>query len=68
MIGVHLHDVIGLKDHQAPGSGEVEWGMVVNYLPNDVIIRVCEFRHYLPSEQVVAGPQFLANKGCIARP
>jgi sugar phosphate isomerase/epimerase len=60
MIGVHFHDVIGLKDHQAPGSGEVDWGMVVNYLPKDVIIRVCEFRHYLTSEQVVAGLQFLA--------
>jgi sugar phosphate isomerase/epimerase len=68
MIGVHLHDVIGLKDHQAPGSGEVDWKLVANYLPNDVIIRACEFRHYLTSEQVVAGLQFLADKGCIARP
>lgn len=68
MIGVHLHDVIGLKDHQAPGSGEVDWKLVVNYLPKDVIIRACEFRHYLTSEQVVAGLQFLADKGCIARP
>jgi sugar phosphate isomerase/epimerase len=68
MIGVHLHDVIGLKDHQAPGSGEVDWEMVANYLPNDVIIRACEFRHYLTSEQVVAGLQFLANKGCIVCP
>jgi sugar phosphate isomerase/epimerase len=68
MIGVHLHDVIGLKDHQAPGSGEVDWKLVVNYLPKDVIIRACEFRHYLTAEQVVAGLQFLADKGCIARP
>jgi sugar phosphate isomerase/epimerase len=68
MIGVHLHDVIGLKDHQAPGSGEVDWKLVTNYLPNDVVIRACEFRHYLTSEQVVAGLQFLADKGCIAHP
>jgi sugar phosphate isomerase/epimerase len=67
MVGVHLHDVIGLKDHQAPGSGEVDWKMVVNYLPNNAIIRACEFRHYLTSEQVVAGLQFLADKGCITR-
>jgi sugar phosphate isomerase/epimerase len=67
MIGVHLHDVIGLKDHQAPGSGEVDWKLVVNYLPNDAVIRACEFRHYLTSEQVAAGLQFLADKGCIAR-
>jgi sugar phosphate isomerase/epimerase len=68
MIGVHLHDVIGLKDHQAPGSGEVDWKLVANYLPNDVIIRACEFRHYLTTEQVVAGLQFLADQGCIPRP
>jgi sugar phosphate isomerase/epimerase len=66
MIGVHLHDVIGLKDHQAPGSGEVDWGLVVDYLPDNAIIRTCEFRHYLTSEQVVAGLQFLADKRCIA--
>jgi sugar phosphate isomerase/epimerase len=66
MIGVHLHDVIGLKDHQAPGSGEVDWELVVDYLPNNAIIRTCELRHYLTSEQVVAGLQFLAGKGCIA--
>jgi sugar phosphate isomerase/epimerase len=68
MIGVHLHDVIGLTDHQAPGSGDVDWNLVVNYLPNDAIIRACEVRHYLTAEQVVAGLQFLADKGCIARP
>jgi sugar phosphate isomerase/epimerase len=68
MIGVHLHDVVGLTDHQAPGSGEVDWEMVVNYLPNDVIIRACEVRHYVTAEQVVTGLQFLADRGCITRP
>ena len=67
MIGVHLHDVTGLKDHQAPGSGEVDWKLVINYLPKDAIMRVCEIRHYLMSEQVMAGLQFLADKGCITR-
>jgi hypothetical protein len=40
---------------------------VVNHLPSDAIIRACEFRHYLTSEQVVAGLQFLADQGCITR-
>jgi len=67
MIGVHLHDVIGLTDHQAPGSGEVDWAMVGNYLPANAIIRTCEFRHYLTPAQAAAGLQFLADQGCIAR-
>ncbi len=66
MIGVHFHDVIGLKDHQAPGTGEVDWELVADYLPDNSIIRTCEFRHYLTSEQVLAGLQFLAGKRCIA--
>jgi sugar phosphate isomerase/epimerase len=66
MIGVHFHDVIGLKDHQAPGSGEVDWKLVSNYLPSHGIIHACEFRPYVTSEQTVAGLRFLAEQGCIA--
>ncbi|GAB4542452.1 MAG: hypothetical protein Kow0063_34450 [Anaerolineae bacterium] len=65
MIGVHLHDVIGLTDHQAPGSGEVDWRLVASYLPNDVIIRACEVRHYLTARQVMAGLQFLVDTGIL---
>jgi sugar phosphate isomerase/epimerase len=67
MVGVHFHDVIGLTDHQAPGSGEVDWKLVSKYLPNHGIIRACEVRPYVTSEQTVAGLQFLADQNCIAR-
>jgi sugar phosphate isomerase/epimerase len=67
MIGVHFHDVVGLKDHQAPGSGEVDWTLVANHLPSHGIIHACEFRPYVTSEQTVAGLRFLADQGCIAR-
>jgi sugar phosphate isomerase/epimerase len=67
MIGVHFHDVIGLKDHHAAGSGEVDWKLVGTHLPSHGIIRACEFRPYVTSEQTVAGLQFLADQGCIAR-
>jgi sugar phosphate isomerase/epimerase len=67
MLGVHFHDVIGLRDHQAAGLGEVDWKLVSNYLPSHGIIRACEFRPYVTSEQTAAGLQFLADQGCIAR-
>ena len=33
MIGVHLHDVCGIIDHQAPGMGEVDFNHIAPYLP-----------------------------------
>jgi len=28
-VGAHLHDVLGIGDHRAPGDGDVDWGYVV---------------------------------------
>jgi sugar phosphate isomerase/epimerase len=66
MIGVHLHDIKGLRDHYAAGLGEIDWDMVAAYLPADAI-RTCEFRNDNTPEQVVAGLQFLADKGCVTQ-
>lgn len=64
MLGVHLHDIKGLKDHLAAGLGEADWDMVVAYLPEDAV-RVCEFRDDNTPAQVAAAMQFLADKGCV---
>jgi sugar phosphate isomerase/epimerase len=32
LVGVHLHDAVGLKDHLAPGSGEIDFTMLKPYL------------------------------------
>ncbi|MBE0610322.1 MAG: sugar phosphate isomerase/epimerase [Dehalococcoidia bacterium] len=29
LVGAHLHDVIGLGDHRAPGDGDVDWDYIV---------------------------------------
>jgi sugar phosphate isomerase/epimerase len=67
VIGVHLHDVQGLRDHYAAGLGKVDWDMVAGYLPANAI-RTCEFRNDNTPEQVAAALQFLADQGCIDRP
>jgi sugar phosphate isomerase/epimerase len=64
MIGVHLHDVIGITDHYAPGLGEVDFDVVAAYLPEDAF-RTCEFQVVNTTEQVKAGLKFLAEHGCI---
>ncbi|MBN1136710.1 MAG: sugar phosphate isomerase/epimerase [Anaerolineae bacterium] len=62
LIGVHLHDVVGITDHQAAGKGQVDWEMVARYLPADAL-RTCEFFSSNSPEEVAAGARFLAEKG-----
>jgi len=62
MLGVHLHDVAGMKDHLAAGQGQMRWDMVARRLPAD-ILRTCEFQNTSSPEQVEAGLRFLAEKG-----
>ena len=64
MIGVHLHDVIGVKDHRAPGTGEVDFSRLAASLPKDVF-RTLEVRPDVSNEQMVASLNFLAEQACI---
>lgn len=64
MIGVHLHDVVGIDDHQAPGTGEVDFSMVARHVPAG-IVHTCELGVRTTPEQVRGGLQYLAEKGII---
>jgi HAD superfamily hydrolase (TIGR01549 family) len=64
IIGVHLHDVTGVNDHQAPGLGEVDFRMVASYLPKEAY-RVLEVQSFNTPEQVKAGLKILVDSGCV---
>lgn len=64
IIGTHLHDVVGIDDHQYPGSGQVDWAMVACHLPVDAL-RTCEFQNFNSPAQVIAGVRWLEQKGCL---
>jgi len=64
IIGVHLHDVIGVTDHYAPGLGEVDFDRVAAYLPEDAF-RTCELQTTNTAEQVKNSLKFLVERGCI---
>jgi len=66
MIGIHLHDVIGISDHQVPGKGSVNWGMVSEYLPHNAI-RTCEVNQWNDAEMVREAVPFLQENGIIGR-
>lgn len=61
MIGVHLHDVVGVRDHLAVGLGQVDWDMVANYLPAHAL-RTCEFKSSNSSQQVAAALKLLLDR------
>ena len=62
MIGIHLHDVVGLTDHLAAGLGQIDWDMVARYLPANVL-RTAEFQSSNSPAQVAAGLKWLVDNG-----
>jgi sugar phosphate isomerase/epimerase len=64
MVGIHLHDIRGTSDHQAPGKGNMNWEMVAKYLPPK-IVKVCEIGEWNDEEQMQGVVKFLQKKGIV---
>jgi len=64
MVGVHLHDIVGLRDHRVAGTGEMNWPMIASHLPAQAI-RTCEFDWPYSEEEIVAGVEYLRQMGCL---
>ncbi len=64
MIGIHLHDIVGLRDHLAPGLGQINWDMVARHLLAGIVC-TCECRSYNSPQELTAGMRLLAEKGCV---
>lgn len=64
MIGIHLHDNDGVKDHIAPGLGTVDWELVSSFVPADAI-RTFEIRGFTTHEQMRDAQWMLHEVGCL---
>lgn len=64
ILGCHLHDVIGLTDHLAPGLGEVDFRHIASFLP-DAAIRTLELHIKNTPQQVLDGLRRLADAGAV---
>jgi sugar phosphate isomerase/epimerase len=64
MVGVHLHDVQDIMDHQIPGSGDVDFAWLAPYLPAQAI-RTLEINNKVPYEEFLPGLKLLEKTGCI---
>ena len=61
LIGVHLHDAIGLSDHIPPGNGEIDFAELKPFLKFDTI-KVIELKSGIPASEVSEGIKFVREK------
>jgi sugar phosphate isomerase/epimerase len=64
IIGSHLHDVIGILDHRAPGNGTLDWAMIAANLPENAL-RVLEINQHEPDAITAAAGDFLRARGVV---
>ena len=58
LIGVHLHDAIGLDDHIPPGAGEIDFTMLQPFLKAKTL-KVLEIKPGIPASEVSEGIRFI---------
>jgi sugar phosphate isomerase/epimerase len=61
LIGVHLHDAVGLDDHIPPGSGEIDFAALKPFLKSDTI-KVIELKPGIPALEVSEGIRFVRKR------
>lgn len=64
MFGIHLHDIRGLSDHRAPGTGEQDWEMIASRIPKRAV-RVCEIARWNRTADARRAVPFLKKKGIL---
>jgi sugar phosphate isomerase/epimerase len=61
LIGIHLHDAVGLDDHIPPGSGEIDFKALKPFLKTDTI-KVIELKPGIPESKVNKGIRFIRDR------
>lgn len=61
LIGVHLHDAVGFRDHLPPGDGEIDFDALWSLLEPHVL-RVMELKPGTSEDGIRRGFRFLAEK------
>ena len=66
MIGIHLHDFDGERDHIAPGLGRIDWLRIASRIPDNAV-RTFEIRGFTTASQIRDAQELLCRAGCIER-
>ncbi len=65
-VGIHLHDVLGIGDHRAPGRGDVDWAPIAAALPAEAV-RTLEIAPGEPRDAVLTAAPLLRARGVLVR-
>ena len=60
MLGVHLHDITGTQDHQAPSQGKLDFKMLAGFIKKKTL-KVMEVHHPASTQDIVKGKKFLES-------
>ena len=58
MIGIHLHDTMGLDDHFAPGQGDMDYGVIMP-LMKPSLIAILEVHSKVKRDELLKGVHFI---------
>jgi sugar phosphate isomerase/epimerase len=61
LIGLHIHDVVALEDHLAPGTGEINFKDLRGYLKADTL-KVIELKPLVKAPDVIRGIHHIRKK------
>lgn len=61
LIGLHIHDVLGIKDHRAPMMGEVDFSVLKEF-DHRALIKVLEIHRPATAEEVKKGKEYLETQ------
>lgn len=65
VVGLHYHDVNGLRDHLIPGRGTIDWEALAPLIPSHAL-PTCELDWYYNPDEIVAGVNRLVRAGLVA--
>lgn len=65
LLGLHVHDCIGVDDHKVPGTGDIDFDCMKKYLRPDVLM-VLEYGYGVqPVSKIAEGVEYLKQKGMV---
>ena len=62
LVGMHVHDTRGSRDHCAPGQGDTDFGMLRRYLAEDTL-RTLELHPNVTADEIARALELLGDLG-----